>query len=163
MKRVLLTGMSGTGKSSVVRALVARGHKAVDTDDGYVEELPDNRQRWREDAVEELLDTEDTEVLFVAGSEENQVRFHPRFDHIVLLSAPPDVVIERVSTRRNNPFGSTAADRQRILADLEAVEPLLRRVAHHEVVTTVPLDEVVSTVLRLVDASPYGDHAATRD
>lgn len=68
MKRVLLTGMSGTGKSSVVRALVARGHKAVDTDDGYVEELPDNRQRWREDAVEELLDTEDTVLRLVDAS-----------------------------------------------------------------------------------------------
>jgi hypothetical protein len=32
------------------------------------------------------------------------------------------------------------------------VEPLLRRVADHEVRTTIPLNEVVRTVLRLVDA-----------
>ena len=32
MKRVLLTGMSGTGKSSVIRELAARGFKAIDTD-----------------------------------------------------------------------------------------------------------------------------------
>ncbi len=32
MKRVLLTGMSGTGKSTLVRALAARGYTAVDTD-----------------------------------------------------------------------------------------------------------------------------------
>jgi hypothetical protein len=36
--------------------------------------------------------------------------------------------------------------------DIEAVEPLLRRVASHEVRTTVPLNEVVTTILRLVDA-----------
>jgi hypothetical protein len=35
-----------------------------------------------------LLATEDTEVLFVAGCEENQVRFHSQFDRIILLSAP---------------------------------------------------------------------------
>ena len=45
VKRVLLTGMSGTGKSSVIRALSARGFKAVDTDDGWCEPLPDGRQR----------------------------------------------------------------------------------------------------------------------
>ncbi len=74
MKRVLLTGMSGVGKSSVVRELVARGYKAVDTDDGWCEPLPDGRQQWREDAVQELLSTEDVDVLFVAGCEENQVQ-----------------------------------------------------------------------------------------
>jgi len=32
MKRVLLTGLSGTGKSSVILALAARGYQAVDLD-----------------------------------------------------------------------------------------------------------------------------------
>ena len=34
---------------------------------------------------------------------------------------------------------------------VEAVEPLLRRAADHDVRTTAPLDEVVATILRLVD------------
>jgi dephospho-CoA kinase len=152
VKRVLLTGMSGTGKSSVVAELVARGYQAVDTDDGFCEVLPDGRQRWREHAVEVLLDTADAEVLFVAGCEENQVRFHPRFDHIVLLSAPPETLVERLAARTNNPFGKSPEELRRVLGDLEHVEPLLRRVADQEIVTTVPLDEVVRTLLRLVDA-----------
>ncbi len=32
MKRVLLTGMSGVGKSTVIGALAVRGFKAVDED-----------------------------------------------------------------------------------------------------------------------------------
>jgi predicted ATPase len=39
VKRVLLTGMSGTGKSTVVRELAARGYKAVDADEGGLSEL----------------------------------------------------------------------------------------------------------------------------
>ena len=151
MKRVLLTGMSGTGKSSVVQALAARGYKAVDTDDGWSEPLPDGRQQWREDAIDRLLDTEDADVLFVAGCEENQAQFHPRFDHIVLLSAPVETLLERVATRTGNPYGKSAEELSRILDDLENVEPLLRRVADHEIRTTAPLDEVVEDVLRLVD------------
>jgi shikimate kinase len=143
--------MSGTGKSSVIRELRALGHKAVDTDDGWCEPQPDGRQRWREEAIQALLSTEDAEVLFIAGCEENQARFHPQVDHIVMLSAPLDVLVERLATRTDNPYGKTPAELDRFLVDFETVEPLLRRVAHHEVRTAVPLNEVVATVLRIVD------------
>jgi hypothetical protein len=93
VKRVLLTGMSGTGKSSVARELAARGFKAIDTDDGWSRPLPNGRQMWREDAIQALLATEDADVLFVAGCEENQAQFHAQFDHIVLQSAPPKTVL----------------------------------------------------------------------
>jgi dephospho-CoA kinase len=152
VKRVLVMGMSGTGKSSVVAELVARGYKAVDTDDGFCEVLPDGRQRWREDAVNALLDTEDADVLFVAGCEENQVRFHPRFDHLVLLSAPQETLLERLARRTNNHFGKSPEELRQVLDDLEHVEPLLRRVASHEIVTTAPLDEVVTELLALVES-----------
>jgi len=152
VKRILLTGMSGTGKSSVTRELVALGYKAVDTDDGCCQPHPDGRQMWREDAIETLLATEDADVLFVAGCEENQGRFLPQFDHVVLLSAPVGTLVERLATRTNNSYGKTPDELRRVLDDILIVEPLLRRVAHHEVRTTVPLNEVVTTVLRLVDA-----------
>ena len=150
MKRVLLTGMSGTGKSSVIAELAARGYKAVDADDGWCEPLPDGRQRWREDAVEALLDAEDADVLFFAGCEENQGRFHARFDHIVLLTAPVETLLERLAARTNNPYGKAPEERRRFLEDVEAVEPRLRRVAEHEISTTAPLAEVVASVLRAV-------------
>jgi dephospho-CoA kinase len=149
MRRVLLTGMSGVGKSTVVGELVARGHKAVDADDGCCEVLLDGRQRWREDLIELLLDTEDAPVLFLAGCEENQVRFHPRFDVIVLLTAPLATLVERLDRRTDNPFGKAPEERARFLADVAGVEPLLRRVAHHVVDTDAPLPDVVATVLRV--------------
>jgi hypothetical protein len=36
-------------------------------------------------------------VLFVQGTTRNQGLFYPRFDHIVLLSAPPEVLTERTT------------------------------------------------------------------
>jgi dephospho-CoA kinase len=160
VKRVLLTGMSGTGKSSVVRSLVARGYKAVDTDDGWCEPLPDGRQQWRETAIAALLATEDADVLFVAGCEENQGRFRSEFDHVILLSAPADVLLERLAIRTSNPFGKAPEQLSRVLDDLATTEPLLRRVADHEVRTTMPLNEVVDTVLDLVGERPTGPAVA---
>ena len=152
MKRVLLTGMSGTGKSSVIEALDALGFKAVDTDDGWCEPLPDGRQRWREGAIAELLAAEDADILFVAGCEENQVAFHSRFDVIILLSAPADILAVRLASRTGNPYGKSPADLACVLADLKDIEPRLRKVADHEIRTTIPLADVVSTVLRLAGA-----------
>jgi dephospho-CoA kinase len=147
----LLTGMSGTGKSTVVRELVARGYKAIDADDGWTEPLPDGTQRWREDAVQELLDTEDAEVLFLAGCDENQLAFDPGFDEVILLSAPRETLIRRLDTRPDNPFGKRPDELRRILRDLETVEPKLRVVADHEIRTDSSVDDVVTSILALLD------------
>jgi dephospho-CoA kinase len=150
MKRVLVTGMSGTGKSTVVRELVARGYRAIDTDDGWCEPAPGDRQRWREDAMAQLLQAQEGDLLFVAGCEENQVAFYDQFDHIVLLTTPVEITLQRLAGRTTNDFGKAPGEVARILDDLAAVEPLLREVADHEISTTIPADLVATEILRLV-------------
>ncbi|HVF09046.1 MAG TPA: AAA family ATPase [Actinomycetota bacterium] len=110
MKRVLLTGMSGVGKSTVAERLCELGYKAVDTDYGGFSEVDGRgRQRWNEDRIRDLPGTVDVDVLFVVGSDERQSLFYGEFDHIVLLSAPRDVVVERLASRTNNPSGRIPA------------------------------------------------------
>jgi shikimate kinase len=154
VKRVLLTGMSGTGKSTVIRELAARGYKAVDTDYGDWHEWVDADDGpdwvWREERIQELLSTEDAEVLFVSGTSSNQGRFYRQFDHVVLLSAPVEVIVARVGARTDNPYGKDPAELAQILGYVETVEPLLRRGASLEVDTRAPVDEVVGTILRHV-------------
>jgi len=65
--------------------------------------------------------------VIVSGTVENQGRFYDRFEHVVLISAPIDVLIERVSRRTNNPYGRTAEQQAEIAQYVESVEPLLRR------------------------------------
>jgi dephospho-CoA kinase len=160
MKRVLLTGMSGTGKSTLIRALAARGYKAIDTDcdpwstwanrsddadaSGATTE-PD--WVWREDRIQRLLATEDADALFVGGCKTNQGKFYPQFDHIVLLSAPAQLLVERLATRTTNPYGKQPDELARILRHLQTVEPLLRRAASLEVDTRAPVERVIATIL----------------
>ena len=147
-RRVLVCGMSGSGKSTAAAGLVARGERAVDLDGGYVVPTADGRQLWDEPRIEALLDGTD-ELLFVFGLEENGVRLLPRFDAVVLLSAPVEVLTARLATRTTNPFGKDPDELARILDDLEHVEPRLRRVATHEIDTAAPLDVVVDELLRI--------------
>jgi shikimate kinase len=159
MKRVLLTGMSGTGKSTLVRELAAMGFKAIDVDNDEWSECrhisgKEPEWVWREDRIQRLLSTEDTDILIVSGCASNQVKFHAQFDQIVLLTAPGEVMLDRLATRTNNPYGQSPDERAAVLANKETVEPLLRNVAGIELDTTLPLDQVVERVLRLVRELP---------
>jgi dephospho-CoA kinase len=152
---VLVTGMSGTGKSTALAELARRGHRVVDTDDGgFAEEMPSQgglgwEQLWREDRIDALLREHDDGLLFVSGCVANQGKFYPRFDAVVLLSAPADVIVERVATRETNDFGKAEVERDRILADLAAFEPQLRAGATVEIDTRAPLAEVVDALERI--------------
>jgi shikimate kinase len=145
MSRVLVTGMSGAGKSTVLGELSRRGHRTVDTDlDGWV--LPDGS--WDEPRMEQLL--ADCRDVVVSGTVENQVRFYDRFEHIILLSAPLEVLMQRV-TRRRNPYGSTQADRDEIAEYLRTVEPLLRRGATVELDGRRQVADLADAIERLSD------------
>lgn len=155
MAVVLLTGMSGTGKSTVLAELASRGHDVLVTDeDGWTHEIraADGAvdHRWDEDRMDALLDgrTDGSSggALFVSGCVSNQGRFYDRFDAVVLLSAPREVLVQRIASRTTNHFGRAPEELARILDDLDVVEPLLRRGATVEIDTTAPLPEVVARV-----------------
>ncbi len=164
MKRILLTGMSGTGTSTVTSELAVRGYKAVDADSDEFSEWvevggdsspgtpvePGRDWMWREDQVQNLLATEDTEVLFLSGCAANMGKFMPQFDHVVLLSAPAEVIVQRLATRTTNAYGKRPEEVARVLDLVETVEPLLRKAADYEIDTSAELEEVIATVLQLV-------------
>jgi shikimate kinase len=154
---VLVTGMSGSGKSTALEELARRGFRTVDTDhDGFSAEswsAEEGRfhQRWREELIDRLLtghaEAAPAEPLFVAGCVSNQGHFYPRFAAVVLLTAPADVLLHRVANRTTNPFGKSDEERGRILADLATVEPLLRQGASAEIDSRATVAEVADRLL----------------
>ncbi|MUL47081.1 hypothetical protein FZI85_03915 [Mycobacterium sp. CBMA293] len=148
--------MSGVGKSSALIELARRGYATVDTDDGPWIELVAGEPLWREPLIDELLTRPRDRPLFIQGTVANQGRFYDRFDAIVLLTAPTDVVLQRIRQRTNNPFGKTADERSQILADIADVEPLLRESATHEINTARPLSEVTDILASIADGVTPG-------
>lgn len=145
MSRVLVTGMSGAGKSTILDELRLRSILTVDTDyDGW--ELSDGT--WDESRMDRLLARHHD--IVVSGTVENQVHFYDRFEHIVLLSAPLEVLMKRLRDRTNNPYGKSTAERAEIARYVETIEPLLRRGATVELDGQRPVVELADAVERLV-------------
>ena len=143
--------MSGTGKSTALDELRRRGFEVVDTDEGdwTVWSEEDGGYVWREDRIDELLRRERDVALYVSGTVSNQGRFYPSFDAVVLLSAPIDVLLDRIGGRRTNDYGKTDEERDLIRGHVADVEPLLRATCTHELDATQPLADVVAELVRI--------------
>src|SRR4026209_1429727 len=120
MSRILVTGISGTGKSAALAELKRRGYRVVETDEpGWREyrayEVPDELHRgeflWVEERMRRLLDADADPSLFVAGWVKNQSTFSHRFDAVVLFSAPAEVILDRVERRTTNDYGKSPLER----------------------------------------------------
>jgi dephospho-CoA kinase len=145
MARVLITGMSGAGKSTLLDELARRGYQTVDTDyDGWTTS-DDGWDRARMSAL--LAGAPD---VVVSGTVANQGRFYDRFDHIVLLSAPIDVLIDRVRTRNNNPYGHSEVEQTRIRNHVRDIEPQLRAGATLELDARRAIPELADVIARLM-------------
>src|SRR6266702_1111367 len=107
MKFVLITGMSGTGKTSTTLELQAQGYKAIDLDSDAFSiwidaesnlEYSDNEVKpgrdwvWNEERVRDLVATQGNGLTFMSGCASNMSKFYPDFDYIILLTAPESII-----------------------------------------------------------------------
>jgi hypothetical protein len=142
----------------VLAELKRRGHRVVDTDDpGWIVETQTEggpEPVWDLGQIKALIDGHRAGWLFIAGCVANQGAVYDSFDAVVLLSAPVDVILDRVADRAN-PFGSRAEHRTKITNDLEAFEPLLRAGADREIVTTAPVPEVVAALEQIASSAGH--------
>ena len=150
VRRVLVTGMSGTrqvdgaprraGKPRLPRRRHGRAG---------LEGAARRRRGLARGPHGALLAEDDGRTPVVSGCVPNQGAFYDRFDAVVLLSAPADVILDRIATRTTNGFGKSPEERARVLADLAETEPLLRATCTDEIDASRPLDEVVEALVAL--------------
>lgn len=162
MKRVLITGMSGTGKSAAIRELAARGYQAHDLDtpewSEWIEADPGDALTpaqgkdwvWQEDRVRTLLSRQGDGVLFISGCAGNMERLFPLIDAVILLSAPVATIMERLAARAPDGYGHIAEERRKVADLIATIEPLLREAADHEIDTLRPIAATVDAILRMI-------------
>lgn len=93
--------------------------------------------------------------MIVSGTVENQGHFYDRFEAVVLLSPPVEVLLERVSFRTNNPYGNAETEQSVIQQQVLDVEPLLRQGATIELDGRRPFSELADAVEHLMASSRH--------
>lgn len=161
MKRVLITGMSGTGKSATILELARRGHAAYDLDtpewSHWIDAVPGDTLTpgdgkdwvWQLDKVRTLLCQPREETLFISGCAENMDELFPLIDTVILLSVPVETAMQRVSARTPDGYGHIEEEQRKIAELIAAVEPLLRESSDHEIDSRGPVESTTDRILEL--------------
>ncbi len=129
--KIYVTGVSGTGKTSVAKALTTEGITAIDID--YLSHWehaqtgertgwePGASDEWHESHVwlcdiSELKKTlKGTQNIAVVGYASNQAEYIELFDKIFVLSVGSRTLEQRLKGRGAEDFGTHPAERARVL------------------------------------------------
>jgi hypothetical protein len=160
----LITGDSGSGKSTVAQALARRGYRSYNTDDmPDVTRLEDHAGRpaewpggpidwskyawnWQEAALQGLLAGAGT--VFVAAIVSNQARFYSLFEAIFVLVVDAGTLRHRLLSRTENDYGKHPDELAGILSYHPVLEgELLSAPGAVAIDATKPLDAVVNEIV----------------
>ncbi len=169
MKKIYITGVSGTGKTTIAKELEKRGFYTISIDEvpnlcSWVHQATGEKHRGKNteltfefvDMHDWICDTEylnklldkDVDTAFVLGMAGNQDNFLHIFDKILLLQCSPETFCKRIEQRTDNDFGKDKKIQQQILDRYEAyAEKMLARGAV-AIDTEKPINEVVDEVIK---------------
>lgn len=142
----LITGLPGSGKSTVISELSRRGYNAVDTDNEVYSYTKDGEWVLRDDEMPNLIHSSTSSVLFVSAIAANQSDYYELFDTIFLLEIDAKTMQERLSARRGNDYGKTPEELQKALSDHAKIQDILKK--HATAIDAIrPIDEVIGQIL----------------
>ena len=128
MKRILITGIAGSGKSTISDELKKLGYKSYDIEkvDGLFEMIDrntgENIEEHNNDDLEEikrrdwvcninklqkLLNSQKDDIVFYCGMATNILELSKLFDEILILKTSPETIRKRLSLREPGGFGET--------------------------------------------------------
>lgn len=147
----LISGLPGTGKTSVCKELRQRGVCAIDADEAFASQTKDG-WIWQGEKLNAVLNDPTPDTLFVCGSASNRDQFIQQFAKVFILYANTDTLRHRLLTRKNNNFGKDPAVLARQLERNKGVkEYSIKRgrliIDANQPITAV-VDEILASIAR---------------
>jgi gluconate kinase len=168
----LITGTSGTGKSTIAKSLEKLGYDVIDTDHDYFNgssiaywknktsslavDLPwppptnwsdKNDWVWRIDKLKQRLDAINESVIFVCGDSRNKLDSFHLFRKVFVLKADNDTLHKRLQSRTDNLFGQSESEFRWVLGQNKIIVEEVKSAGGIVVDATKPLDQVIKDIL----------------
>lgn len=168
MKKIYITGVSGSGKTTVAKELGKRGLYAISIDEvsglcSWIHQETGENHRGKDTELTlefvnahawicdtEYLDkllSENVDIAFVLGKAGNQDEFLHIFDKILLLECSPETFSARIDARTDNDFGKDPKIKSQILNRYEAYAEKMLAKGAISIDTEKPIDEVVEKII----------------
>lgn len=166
-KAYLITGIAGSGKSTIKQSLVDLGYTAYDIDDGMAHWVnrttkfttpynPDlvpmtDGHDWlvNKPALTHAISSDD--VVFICGSAHDLYQYKEHFTEIFLLQYPSeDAVKTRLLSRTNNSYGKDPKELESILGYWKAYEQKYIERSATTIDCTEPLAETLRKLITTV-------------
>lgn len=142
MKKVFITGISGSGKSTIATELARRGFVVFDIDkvmgscnwydsNGKVADYhPGVGKKWLSkhqwicdfDQIKDMVKKLKRDEVFIVGITDNQSNFIDYFDQIFLLQISNNDLLNRLKKRTSNDFAQNAEEQEYLLETKEDFE-----------------------------------------
>lgn len=150
--KVLVTGWSGTGKSTVCRELIRRSLNAIDADTvklpflcewvntytgewlgrGFPEDYSNEKYDfcWRAEVIKSILEV--NSVVYLCGNADNAFDFYNHFDYIFILDLPEAEQRRRIMSRVEHNYGQDKATQDAVIQQQKKlVSEAIKRGAIH--------------------------------
>jgi len=175
MSLIYITGIPGTGKSSVREELLRRGYKAYggaedniaafynnDTGqrlEGWIE-AKDRTSEWKakhtwkitRETVQKLKEQAKNEPIFLCAITRNDVsELWDLFDTVIALTIDEETLRQRLASRTNNDVGKTPDELQVILKRQQTASEDYKKFGAVMVDATQPIERVVEQILAEVN------------
>jgi broad-specificity NMP kinase len=167
-KTILITGVSGTGKTALSEMLNSKSCVALDIDDieglftmfDKITKQPminqDNddlekvkNMNWVCDVekLKNIIAKQDCDLVFCCGNAGNMNEIIPLFNAVMLLTASPEKIRERLSSRVFNDFGKNKQIQDWLLSFKESWENDIKSKGAICVDTNKNLDQVATEII----------------